>query len=358
MIRPLFQRTKEWEGRRERREVRKPAWALRAVSADIKRHSTPEDKRDIPGSIAIGTCSFMRLVSIKPFVLFLWILLHVMTGGPRAGTIDQLGRQVAVPSDPRRVVALAPSITEIVFALDRQDRLAGATRFSDYPPEAASLPKVGSYIHLDLERIVALSPDLCIAVKDGNPKAVVDRLEMLDIPVYAVNPVDLASVNDTIVEIGGLLQAESQAVTIVAGLSERIATVRAKVATVTRHPRVFFQIGVSPIVAVGSGTFIHELIVMAGGENATAGPVPYPRLSREQVIALAPDIIIITSMARSARIERVKADWERWPDIPAIQKDRIHLVDSDIFDRASPRLIDALEQLAVLIHPQFDRTNP
>ena len=104
---------------------------------------------------------------------------------------DQLGREIRVPDDPKRVVALAPSITEIIFALGQQDRLKGTTQFSNYPAEAAKLPKVGSYVRLDLERIVALNPDLCIAIKDGNPKAIIDRLQSLNIPVFAVNPRDL-----------------------------------------------------------------------------------------------------------------------------------------------------------------------
>ncbi len=101
---------------------------------------------------------------------------------------DQLGRNISVPANPRRIVSLAPSITEIVFALEQAHRLVGVTRYSDYPSEAAKLPKVGSYVRLDIERIVALNPDLCIATQDGNPKAIIDRLASLKIPVYVVNP--------------------------------------------------------------------------------------------------------------------------------------------------------------------------
>lgn len=288
-----------------------------------------------------------------PLLLVLWLPCWT-----RADAIDQLGRRVATPPHPQRVVALAPSITEIVFALDRGDRLVGVTRFSDHPPEAQSLAKVGSYIHLDIERIVALAPDLCIAVKDGNPKAVVDRIETFGIPVYAVNPMDLKTVASTITEVAVLLEAESEARVLVAELRRRIQAVRDKTTVTADRPKVFFQIGISPIVSVGSNTIIDELIVTAGGANVTAGPVPYPRLSREQVIALSPDIIIITSMARGARFEHIKQEWEQWPDIPAVRNKCLFLVDSDIFDRASPRLVDALERLADLIHPQFAGDKP
>lgn len=125
------------------------------------------------------------------------------------------------------------------------------------------------------------------------------------------------------------------------------------VANASHRPRVFFQIGLTPIVAVGTRTFIHELIVLAGGENLSEGPVPYPRFSREQVLALSPEIFIITSMARGASFERVKAEWSKWPDLPAVRNNRILLVDSNLFDRPSPRLVDGLELLLKLIHPEL-----
>jgi iron complex transport system substrate-binding protein len=276
-----------------------------------------------------------------------------------AGTvIDQMGRSVVVPEDPRRVVALAPSITEIVYALGREDRLVGVTRFSDFPPAAKHLPRVGSYVHLDLERIVALAPDLCIAVKDGNPKAVIQRLEALQIPVYAVNPVDLTAIGETILEVGGLLNARLAAQSLVAEMNARITAVKNRVAATTHRPRVFFQIGISPIVSVGSGTFIHELITMAGGTNVAAGALPYPRFSREETIALAPEIVIITSMDRNESFLKAQAEWQQWPEIPAARDRRIHLVDSDLFDRASPRLVDGLELLVGLLQPELAQAAP
>lgn len=286
------------------------------------------------------------------------LVLAVCSAAAGATVIDQMGRRIDVPADPQRVVALAPSITEIVYALGCEDRLVGATRFSNFPPAAERLPRVGSYVHLDLERIAALAPDLCIAVKDGNPKAVVQRLEALQIPVYAVNPVDIGAIGDTILEIGGLLNARGQAEALVAGMNARIDRVKTQVAGTRLRPRVFFQIGISPIVSVGTETYIHELIVMAGGVNLAAGEVPYPRFSREETFALAPDILIITSMARDESFRKAKAEWQQWPEIPAVRDDRIHLVDSDLFDRASPRLVDGLELLVRLLHPELAEKVP
>ena len=266
---------------------------------------------------------------------------------------DQLERHVTVPDKPQRVVSLAPSITEIVFALDQGHRLQGVTTYSDFPPEAVNLPKVGSYVHLDLEKIVALKPDLCIAIKDGNPRVIAQRLESLKIPVYAVDPNNLETIMKTVLEIGTLLNAKGRANQLVQNMDLRIQKVKSLVAKTTHRPRVFLQIGVSPIVSAGTHTFIHELIVIAGGTNLSAGPIPYPRFSREKVLALSPEIIIITSMARSAVFEKVKAEWEKWPNMPAVRNQRIYVEDSNFFDRPTPRLVDGLELLIRLIHPEL-----
>lgn len=283
------------------------------------------------------------------------VLPLISEGSPSvAKTItDQLGRHVAVPDKPQRVVSLAPSITEIVFALDQGHRLQGVTTYSDFPPEAVKLPKVGSYVHLDLEKIVALKPDLCIAVKDGNPRVIAQRLESLKIPVYAVDPNNLETIMKTVLEIGTLLNAKDRANQLVQNMDLRIQKVKSLVAKTTHRPRVFLQIGVSPIVSAGTHTFIHELIVIAGGTNLAAGPIPYPRFSREKVLALSPEIIIITSMARSAVFEKVKAEWEKWPNMPAVRNQRIYVENSNFFDRPTPRLLDGLELLIQLIHPEL-----
>jgi len=266
---------------------------------------------------------------------------------------DPVGRRVKVPQNPMRIISLAPNITEIVFALGQGHRLVGVTTYSDYPPQARRIQQIGSYVHPDLERIVSLAPDLCLAIKDGNPRDVVSRLESFGIPVYAVDPRDLNGVMAALLAMGGLLNTEDTAGRIVADMHRRIRAVEDRVMQADHRPRVFFQIGVSPIVSVGTHTFIHELIVQAGGINVAQGPVPYPRFSREQVLDLAPEVIIITSMARTAVFNQVKAGWQQWPDLPAVRNDRIFIQESNLFDRPTPRLVDALEILARLIHPEL-----
>ena len=294
---------------------------------------------------------------------FLLLLLILCFSGSQARAYttetrtvtDQLGRAVKVPIDPRRVVALAPSITEIIFDLGEERRLKGVTQFSDYPAGASLLPKVGSYIHLDIERIVALNPDLCIAIKDGNPRHVVYSLEKLSIPVYVVDPRNLDAVRNTVVEIGSLLNARDKALKLARSMKKKVEEIKGVVSHAGSRPRVFFQIGISPIVSVGTNTFINELITIAGGINVTAGPERYPRYNIEQVLKLKPDIIVITSMARGGErlFEMAKRNWEKWPQIPACRNHRIYLVDSNLFDRPTPRLVKGLEILLKIIHPEL-----
>ena len=280
-----------------------------------------------------------------------------LAGEPRPFT-DQLGRRLQIPDDPQRVVALAESVTEIVFAVDRGDRLAGTTRFADYPEAALKLPRIGSYIQLDIERIAALKPDLCIGTRDGNPKAAIDRLDALGIPVYISHPMGIESILQSITEIGALLRAEEAAAALVFDLRRRIEAVADVARRSDARPRVFFQIGIDPMVSAGRGTFIHELIEAAGGVNAAGEATAYPKYSPEHLLRLAPDVVVITTMTQGADFDAVRREWLRWPRIPAVRDRRIHVVDAAVFNRPAPRLIDGLETLVRLIHPEALASQP
>src|SRR5208283_2597381 len=220
--------------------------------------------------------NFATRRKLYPIVIMLMLALVVVKTGESRLARDQAGRTVSVPDNPLRVVSLAPSITEMVFALGEGDRLKGVTQHCDFPPEAQSLPKIGSYVHLDLERIVALKPDLCIAVRDGNPRNVVTEIEAFGIPVYTVDPRNLDTAVDTILEVGQLLNAITKAQHLANEMRARIERVKVRVAGTGRHPRVFFQLGTAPIVSAGTNTVIHELIVTAGGQNLAEGTASYP----------------------------------------------------------------------------------
>ena len=263
---------------------------------------------------------------------------------------DQVGRQVKVPMAPGRIVSLTPSLTEVVFELGAGELLVGVTKFATTPAAATKISKVGSYVHLDLERILRLKPDLCLAVRDGNPKHVVDRLVALGIPVYVVDPRSLAEVRESISLLGELLQRQAQAAKIVAEMEAIEARVAARVATVTSTPRVFFQIDASPIISAGDNTFIGQLIVKAGGINLAAGPTAYPRYSWENVLHLQPDVVLIASMSGGYTPEQLQAGWQKWPQVPAVAGGRIHVVEADQFDRPTLRLFHGLEQMVQLLH--------
>ncbi len=263
-----------------------------------------------------------------------------------------------LPEAPRRLVSLAPSLTEMVFAVGAGSRLVGVDRHSDFPPEARNLPRVGSYIHPDVERVVALRPDLVLAVQDGTPPHLLARLRYVGLSVHVADPRTLEGVIAAVLEVGNRVGAPEAARKLAGNLSRRLDRVKSLAARARRRPRVFFQLGVAPLVAAGSATFIDELITTAGGVNVAAGGSPYPRFSQEQVLALRPQVIIITTMEREGLFEEVKAGWERWPQLPAAREGRIHLIDSDLVDRPGPRLFDGLEQVFRLLHPDLATVGP
>jgi iron complex transport system substrate-binding protein len=287
-------------------------------------------------------------------IFFLALIAFLQPDSSPAGTvIDQVGRTVQVPDNPARVIALAPSIAEIVYDLGREEKLVGATQYSTYPPEAASLPRVGSYVRLDIEKIVALRPDLCLAIKDGNPKHIVDRIVSLGIPVYVINPRNLGQIMDAIYRLGTLLDAEGAGRELVEAMERRIEQVRVRVKKGRHSPRVFFQIDAEPLFSAGTDTFIHELIVIAGGINTTAGKVAYPRYSWEDIIVLQPELVLISSMAGGLTPEYLVSSWKKWDQLDAVKNDRIFVVNAELFDRPTPRLVDGLEAIVAIIHPEL-----
>jgi iron complex transport system substrate-binding protein len=287
-------------------------------------------------------------------MLTLVLIFLILPGNILAGpVVDQVGRTLVVPENPTRVIALAPSITEIIYDLGQEERLVGVTQYSTYPPEAESLPRVGSYVRLDIEKIVALKPDLCIATKDGNPKHIVDKIVSLGIPVYVINPRNLQQIMDTITRLGSLLRAEQAAKELVSDMEKRIGRVQARVKKGDHRPRVFFQIDAEPLFSAGTDTFIHELIELAGGINTTAGEVSYPRYSWEDIIVLQPEIVMISSMAGGLAPEYLLNSWKKWNLLSAVKNDKVFVVDAELFDRPTPRLIAGLEAIAAIIHPEL-----
>lgn len=264
---------------------------------------------------------------------------------------DALGRKITIAKPPLRIVSLAPNITEILYALDIGHRIVGVTIYSDYPDEAKEKPKVGSYVSLNIEKIVSLKPDLIIGTYGGNPKSTVLRLEQLGFPVYVTRTETAAEMLTMIENIGTITYTSEKAGVLANTLRERIDAVTSKVRN-ARQPLVFLEINAKPLITTGAGSFQHEVIGLAGGRNlAGDSPARYPQYSLEDVVKKGPDVILISTMDRSGLFEQQKAQWMRWENIPAVKNGRIHFIDSDLVDRASPRIVDGLEEMARLIHP-------
>ena len=285
--------------------------------------------------------------------LFCLVMLFA-AGETEAETfVDQVGRSVDIPGPPERIVSLMPSITEIIFDLKAENLLKGVTLFTNEPPAAASLPKVGSYVHLDLEKIISLEPDLCLAARDGNPKHIIDRITALGIPVFTIDPKNLPQIMESIVMLGQVLQKEENALSIVQGMQDKIDHVSLRLEGSPSKPRVFFQIDAAPIISAGSETFIDHLISRAGGINLAAGATPYPRYSWEDILRMQPDIVIIASMAGGYSEDELKKSWRRWHQVPAVKNGKLFVVDAALFDRPTARLIDGLEMLVDILHPSL-----
>lgn len=299
----------------------------------------------------------MLISLIRGFVFFLLWLQVLPPPLWAAGDLDFYNRRV-VPKNYQRIISLAPNITEILFTLGLEARVIGVTQHCNYPAGALSKTRVGSYIDLNIERILSLKPDLVIATADGNEKGSVERLVGFGIPVLVTNPKNLNEVYETIETIGRKVQQTHRAEGMVRVLKIRAERI-VQACSPLSHPRVFLQINENPLITVGQDTFHNHLIQLAGGINISGQEsIKYPKYSLEQVLRSRPEVILITSMERGVAAERKKERWQRWDQLPAVRQGRIHILDSDLLDRPSPRLIDGLEALARAIHPELRAFRP
>jgi iron complex transport system substrate-binding protein len=180
----------------------------------------------------------------------------------------------------------------------------------------------------------------------------VELLEQAGIPVYVVNPRNVEEMIGTIQDVGSLCGMPQAAKAQSHRLANRVDRIVQKTRSLPK-PLVFVQIQVKPIMTVNRNTFHHDLIRLSGGRNMTGDePVTYPRISLEEVIRRQPEVILISSMERQGRYEKARLEWFQWTSIPAVRTGRVHLIDSDLIDRPSPRLIEGLETMAVFIHPE------
>jgi iron complex transport system substrate-binding protein len=271
--------------------------------------------------------------------------------------VDGLGREITLHEYAQRVVSLAPSNTEILFAIGAGSQVVGRDEFSDYPAEAASIESVGgSFGEYSVEAVVALEPDLVLAAEINTPE-LVKQLEDLGLTVYYLkNPVTLEEMY-TNLEIVGQLTGQDVA-DQVDSLKARVAAVDEKIAPISARPTVFYEIDASDAskpYTYGPGTFGDLLITRAGGANLVtlAGIAdPYPQVSLEQIVATDPTLIVLGDSMWGVTPESVVAR-PGWESIDAVENGNIFPFDDNLVSRPGPRLVDGLEQLAKLLHPDL-----
>ena len=279
------------------------------------------------------------------------------TPPPPIEIIDQLGRTVTLETtDPQRIVSLAPSHTETLYALGLSDRLVAVTDYCNYPPEAEEKPSIGGFSTPNIEEVVAMDPDLILAT-NIHESEVIPQLEANGFTVVAVNPTTIDEVIESITLIGKVTGAEEAAASLVANMQSHIKAVTDKTGTLTEEekPRALYIVWHEPLMAAGAGTLQDELIRTAGGINVAGELDRYATINLEVVIASNPQVMIAGSGHGSGgemTFEYIQTD-ARLKDTDARQNGRVFSINSDLASRPTPRIVEALEQFARFIHPEL-----
>jgi iron complex transport system substrate-binding protein len=286
------------------------------------------------------------------------------TAAPATATLglitltDDLGRPVTLTAPALHVVSLAPSNTEILFALGAGATLVGRDDYSDYPAEAAQVPSIGNlYPHVNAEAIVALHPDLVLAAGVTSPEDVA-ALAKLGLTVYATgSAVSLDDIYRDIQGLGTLVGKADAAKVLVDAMRARAEAVKTKAAAASTHPVVFYELDATDPAkpwTAGPGSFVDQLITLAGGTNAgNIAKDQYAQLSLEQLVSQNPDLIVLGSANFGGQTPELVAARPGWQDIKAVKNHAVYTFDDNLVSRPGPRVVDGLEKLAALIHPEI-----
>jgi len=263
---------------------------------------------------------------------------------------DDSGVRVALAAPARRIVSLAPSNTESLFAMGAGELIVGATRFDDFPAEALAIPRVGGFADVDIERVLRLEPDLVLAA--GFQSGVVRRLRNLGLTVFVVEPRDTIEVLARLQIVGRLVGRLEEARVLEGSLRQRVGAVEERVRAIDERPRVFYMLS-RDLFTVGPGSFAHDLIERGGGKNIAAdATIPYPQMSDEAVIARNPEVIFVGGHESAVDLEELRRR-PGWARVSAVASGRVVVLeDTDIMSRPGPRIVDALEIMLRAMHPQ------
>lgn len=267
---------------------------------------------------------------------------------------DDRGKALTIAASPHRIVSLAPSATEIVFALGAGDRLVAVDDFSDFPAEAKAVPHIGGF-RTSAEKVVSYTPDLILAISSGNLPAQLDALSQ---PLIIFDPSDIEGVYRNIAIVGKMLDREAEAQKLVADMRVRIDAVGQKAATAKSKPRVLHEVdstNPAQLFVAGPNNFIDSMIKIAGGVNVAAdAAVKYPKFSPEQIVARDPEVIILADAKFGTTPQMVRAR-PGWSAIAAVKANAIYPIDDDLVSRPGPRLVLGFEAYIRLIHPELFR---
>ena len=259
---------------------------------------------------------------------------------------DDAGRTVTVAQTPHRIISLAPSITEDLFALGLGGKVVGDTTYDNYPPAAVNITKVGGFSSPSIEKIVSLSPDIVFASSLEN-NTLLSTLSGYGIPTVVINPTSLTGILNDLSLIGKVTGSTGNSSALVANLTQKMT---ANSISVASHPRVLYLVWYDPIMSAGADTFEGDIIAHAGGINVAqlANVSGYGTMSKESIVALNPSVIIANSAMNSTAVQQVKSD-PALATVDAVKNGKIYILDSDIISRPGPRAFDALEQIAGII---------
>jgi iron complex transport system substrate-binding protein len=300
---------------------------------------------------------------LRKTLLFTLLLVLLTACAPQAAPTataltftDGLGREISLNGPAQKIVSLAPSNTEILFAIGAGSQVVGRDNLSDYPEAAGNVTDIGSvYEALNTELIVSLTPDLVLAAEVNTPEQV-KQLEDLGLTVYYLkNPLTLEEMYGNLEIVAQLTGHESETATLIESLKARVAAVDEKIAPLSSRPSVFYELDATdpakPYTA-GKGTFINLLMDRAGGFNIASDLDGYPQISLEQVVAADPNFIILGDSAYGITPESL-ASRPGWENLSAVKNNQIFPFDDNLVSRPGPRLVDALEELAKLLRPEL-----
>ncbi len=249
-----------------------------------------------------------------------------------------------------RIVALSPHSVEILYALGAGDRIVGTVEYADYPKQALNIPRIGNYVGVKLEKLLALNPDLVIAWQNANKRADLDKLKELGLNIYFTKPEKIDDVFEEINAIGGLLNLEDNAKNLVAQLKQKYQKIKSHNHNKSRVG-VFYQLWHDPLRTVGGSSWINSLIEDCNGDNIfSSNPNGYPLVSFESVIAKNPQVIIIPH--HSGNVGAKKELWSQWQQVAAVKYKKLFVINGDLLHRYTPRALEGLEQLCNAIHSQ------